>query len=482
MAYALTDAEKAVQSATIGVDALAAFAAYALSRLCGMNRDGIDKHSRPGPSAVEHAAWLLYPNFGNGGARDAGRIQTVIDALEAYGTALTFVEMFPPLPEEEIDDRLAAHLRLHSGMVRGSAYPQQVMRRLEGVLKPFEHDLAVLSGVGPWRAFEIACAVGRQIEENITRMRAAFREVAAKGEALAKRGATLTEDEKKQLTKLGEELQKIVSGMEGDWAATWAQIEKRLPSVNRAEWDAVRQNLGFTPESRAKIVRIVDAQDRPLFFLDDNRALLVHMVGVFDAVFTYFDDIARGHAILSSQYGQRVADWMEGEIERQFKRLFPQSAIFRSACFPDPDNPGGETEADVIVALGPFLLVAEAKGKRVAREAMRGSRAKLKQTIQKNIQDAFFQARRVVRILDRDGRIRFKEKSTGRTIAVERDRLQRVMPISVTLQHLSGIPTQLAVTIGVRVLIKGRRTGDAGREAGLCAKGFDSGDNGVGPG
>jgi hypothetical protein len=36
--------------------------------------------------------------------------------------------------------------------------------------------------------------------------------------------------------------------------------------------------------------------------------------------------------------------------------------------------------------------------------------------------------------------------------------------------------------IGVRVLIKGRRTGDAGREAGLCAKGFDSGDNGVGPG
>ena len=411
-----------------------------------MSKDGVDKHSRPGPAAVELAAWLLYPNFGKCRERDAGRIQAVIDALEAYGSAQSFAEMFPDLLEDEKDDRLAVHLRLHSGMVRGSAYPQQVMRRIEGVLRPFEKELAALIGIGPWRAFEIAATIGRQIEDNVNGMREAFRAIRSKGEVLANKGVALTEDEKRQLTVLGEELRQIVGGMEGDWVSTWTQIKTRLPDVKRTEWDAMRGSIGFTPESRAKTAKLVDVQDRPLFFLDDSRALLVHCVGVFDAVFSHFDDLARCHPTLSSQYGQRVADWMEREIECQFQRLFPSSAILRSACFSDPDNPGGETEADVVIVWGPFLVVAEAKGRRVAREAMRGSRTKLKQTIKKNIQDAFIQARRVVSILDRDGRIRFKEKSTGRTVDVERDRLQRVMPVSVTLQHLSGIPTQLAVT------------------------------------
>jgi hypothetical protein len=131
------------------------------------------------------------------------------------------------------------------------------------------------------------------------------------------------------------------------------------------------------------------------------------------------------------------------------KRLFPVAVVIRSACFPDPDNAGGETEADVVVAWGPFLVICEAKGKRIANDAMRGNREKLKRTIRENIQDAFIQSRRVVRILERDGKIQFKEKATGRLIEVKQDSLRRVMSISVTLQHFMGIPTQLAVTQGL---------------------------------
>ena len=39
-----------------------------------------------------------------------------------------------------------------------------------------------------------------------------------------------------------------------------------------------------------------------------------------------------------------------------------------------------------------------------------------------------------------------QEKETGRTVSVSSGDLHRVMPISVTLQHLHGIATQLAVT------------------------------------
>jgi len=137
---------------------------------------------------------------------------------------------------------------------------------------------------------------------------------------------------------------------------------------------------------------------------------------------------------------------MEGEIANFVRRLFPPDNVFCNACFADPDNPGGETEADVIAVWGPFLVVLEAKGKKIHRTALRGSMTKLKQALGNNVQDAFYQARRVIRVVEQAGRIRFKERKSGRTVEVTRDQLRRVMPVSVTLQHLSGLTTQLAVT------------------------------------
>lgn len=435
-------------------DAAAAFASYALFRLSGMQKDGIEKHSRPGPAAVEYAAWLLFPHFGKSGGRDPDKIQEVIDALEACNSALAFTEIFAVTEENEHDDRLAIHLRLHTGMVRGSAYPQQLLRRFEGVLVPFEAVLGGLSGVGPRRAFDIANALGRQIEENINTMKAAFRDTKARGDMLWSK-PDLSPEDKAMLAGLSAELQTIVGGMEGDWAARLDQLQTRISDLKPSEWASFRDIVGLTAGNRAQVIRLVNVQDRPVYFITDDRAVLVHMTEVFDALFAFYDDIARTTSTLVNGYGRRVAEWMEEEIDRLLQRIFPKHAIYRNACFPDPDNPGGETEADAVIVWGPFLVVTEAKGKRIAREAMRGSRIKLRQTIQANIQDAFYQARRVIRILDRDGEITFKEKSTGRVIQLEKDRLNRVMPISVTLQHLSGIPTQLAATQQLG-LFKGR--------------------------
>jgi hypothetical protein len=330
-------------------------------------------------------------------------------------------------------------------LVRGSAYPHHLKKRIAGVFAPFESELADLTGIGPVRAFDVSMGIARQIEDNVHAMKSAFHETKARGDSLFAKG-NLTPAEKAELANLGAELQRIVGGMEGDWVASHEQVSARLGGLPRTEWDALRAIVGLTVQNRPQVTRLVDMQDRALYYLSDERCLLVLITAVFDAIFSHFDDLARVTPALSNRYGNRVAEWMESEIEQYLWRLFPRHAVFRGACFPDPDNPGGETESDAIVIWGPFLVVVEAKGKRLPREAMRGSEAKLKQTLQNNIQDAFYQARRVVRILDRDGKITFKEKLTGRTIEITKDRLSRVMPISVTLQHLSGIPTQLAAT------------------------------------
>jgi len=117
----LATAELSFRSAVSNVDARVAFGGYALSRLA--TPDSSLQYARPTPAGVEHAAWLLYPEFDKSSARDGGRIQEVIDAIEAHGAALNFTEMFPAREDTDPQDDLASHLRLHSGIVRGSAYP-----------------------------------------------------------------------------------------------------------------------------------------------------------------------------------------------------------------------------------------------------------------------------------------------------------------------------------------------------------------------
>lgn len=439
----LATAELCFRSAVSNVDARVAFGGYALSRLA--TPDSSLQYARPTPAGVEHAAWLLYPEFDKSSACDGGRIQEVIDAIEAHGTALNFTEMFPAREDTDPKDHLGSHLRLHSGIVRGSAYPLQLVRRIEKVLRPFEAEFAARVGVGPWRAVEILKALGTATEVKIHSGHDKFAAIVARHEELARKKKR-TADEEAELLDIRSKVDEVAGRLAVDWVPSKDEVGGVVRALSDREWASLRDLIGLTPASRLALSTIVDVQDRPLFFLDPTHAFFVHGGQCFDAVFNAFDEIVRNDVALRDRYGDRVARWMEEETSGYMQRLFPPANIFRNVCFPDPDNPRGETEADVVVVWGPFLVVAEAKGKKVPREALRGSRTKLRNSLTANVQDAFYQARRVVRILERDGRIRFKERHTGRSVEVTQEQLRRVMPISVTLQHLSGLPTQLAIT------------------------------------
>lgn len=436
----LADAESQVKAALAGVDARAAFASYALYRL--YTADG-HQHGRPAPAAVEQAAWLLYPYFENGTGRDGAEIQAIIDAIEVHATALTFSEMFSP--EQGEADQLQTHLRLHSGIVRGSAYPHQIMRRIEMLLRPFEDELAAHVGIGPWRATEIIKTLGMVTDTTINRDRANYAATGSRHNELASKKNKAPQEDA-ELIELSSRLAQIADYMGGAWVPSKEVLRAAGCAFTDAEWDGLCGIVGMTPAVRSTMSNIADVQDRPLFFLDEAHAFYVHGGQCFDAIFTAFDEIARNDPGLRDRYGDAVARWMETEIAQYAERLFPAANILQSACFPDPDHIGGEAEADVVIVWVPFLIVLEAKGKRVSREALRGSRAKLRNSLRANIQDSFYQARRVIRVLERDGKVRFKERRTGHTSEVTREQLRRVMPISVTLQHLSGVPTQLAIT------------------------------------
>jgi hypothetical protein len=437
----LAKAEIKLQAALQNVDARALLTSYAMYRMVGMAKDSWADHGRPAPAAIELAAFLLMPYFDETKEFDGEGIQAGIDALTEYLKCYSFCEVFPQSDNDgdAEKDFLQLHLRLHSGIVRGTAYPGQVERRITQLFSPFDADLSALAEIGPTRSVEIAKALLQQMEDNIEDVRVRVR---SKIEITEKEYRSHPE----QRHQIGSEIQEFITKMGCSWVPTFNEVADRLAHLEKSEWEAFRGVFGLTSDSLPGIRRVVDVQDRPVIFLDAETAFPAHGVVVFDAIFNHFDSLARSHAPLRDSYGRQVSRWMEDETADYFRRIFPAGSVIANACYPDPDHPGGEAEADLVVQWGPFLILAESKGRKVDQEAFRTGGQKLRNAIAKNIEDGFSQTQRFVRALEASGNLIVKEKATNRTINVDASDLRRIMPISITLQHLAGIPTQLAVT------------------------------------
>lgn len=437
----LAKAQTNLQAALQKVDARALLTSYTMYRMVGMANESTADHGRPAPASVELAAFLLMPHFGERKGFDGASIQAGIDALTEYLKCYSFCEVFSQTDAEADTEKdfLQLHLRLHSGVVRGTAYPSQVERRITRVFSPFEADLSALAGIGPARCVEIAKALLGQMEDN-------FEDVRVKARTMIEGNEKEFRSHPERRDRIGCEMQEFITKMGCSWVPTFDEIADRLEHFEISEWEKFCGLFGLTPDSLPGIRRVVDVQDRPVIFLDADTAFAAHGVVVFDAIFNFFDSLARSHAPLRDSYGRQVSGWMEEETADYFRRIFPPENVIANACYPDPDHPGGEAEADLIVLWGPFLILAESKGKKVDQDAFRTGGHKLKNAISKNIEDSFAQTQRFVRALEASGSLIVKEKATSRTIKVDGSDLRRIMPISVTLQHLAGIPTQLAVT------------------------------------
>lgn len=218
----LKEAEAEVKTLLKQVDARAVLATYSLSRLIGMQTKD-EKHSRPAPVACELAAWVCYPEFGQSNVRDGAKIHAAIIALEKHERAYTLVEIFPQLPDEEREDNLTMHLRVHSGIVRGSAFATQLIHRIESILQPFEEELATLAGIGPKQASELIREIAFQLESNVNAMRENYRLALSNATELAKKGHRLTDEDKETLKGYHQRITKILSYSEGEWIPKLSQ-------------------------------------------------------------------------------------------------------------------------------------------------------------------------------------------------------------------------------------------------------------------
>lgn len=431
-------AKKQFDEQMLGVDAKAVFCCYALNQI-GTRSEG---NGMPKHLAVERGAMWLFPLFEREGDTSDEAIDSAIKVLDACQHAFMAHRMFPP---DQLEfDELETALQSHTEIIRGSAYHFQLVEKLDALFSEYDQLLTEEFGIGPKKALQIAKALVVQLEDNVNIFKNGLRKLNEEAVNIAaeSKGTHINPES----MEMGKRMKDYLGYMKGDWVPSVGQIEERIGITSKDEWDAFRNLFGLTPDSIASITDPKNIQDRPIYYVSKDRLFATQLTISLDAIFAHYDEYLRNSESLRDQYGRTISAWMEDSIHSFMLRIFPENSVLKNACFNDPTNLGGNREADGLIKWGPIVLVLEAKGRKIDRDVIRLAKSGLRTTLRKNIQDSFAQSKEVVKALQSDEIVEFKEKHSGKTLTIDGNKVMKIMSISVTLQHFYGISTQLAVT------------------------------------
>lgn len=437
-----------IQSLASQIDCEHAFISLATSQMLKMSGEGGYLESEHGtiPALIELAAFHLYPHFGESEARDHGLYQKLFDALESLNLIRGFNTAFG-IDHTDLDlAKLQVRLQLYAESVRGSSFPPLIRLRIENIQGIHENWFRTKTGIGPLRAIQILENFEKLVNDNFQRAKSNFSDITEKMIALAGKlsGCTPCEVETERET-LGAELRDFFDSSSEALAVSLKQLRAELGELESSEWEALAKLIGTTKASRARINHPRELRSRPVFFLGQDRFLIVDFASAFDAVYEAFDELTRSdQSFRDRHYIPKMAKWMEEETVRCFSRVFSESSVFSGLVYPDPDNAGGEAELDGAILWGPFLVLSEVKGKQFRSRSRLGDPSRLRSDLKDSIEEAFDQASRAIRFINSTDEAVFRELKTGRELKVRKDKIRRIFPISVTLHHFGGLATQLA--------------------------------------
>jgi SEC-C motif len=444
------EAVRVVEKLANEVDAEYAFECLVTSKLSQV-AGGYEELEHGGfPALVELGAFYLTPRFGLGGNRDAGQIQALIDALNKLHVSRIFASGL----DVDYEDKELAFIRswlvMRAESVRGSAYPPHLRARIEGIQTRFDSWFEKVAGISPSRALKVLDCYQDAANQNFRETKEQLRQVMDEVVTLAERfGARIIDPTDPSIVKekaeVRQRMEQFMEKMPTSLAPWRDQIAARVPTFQHREWEGLRDLIGLTPETRKRIEKPREVQNRPVYYLSGDRFLLFDRASVYDSLFEAFDQLTRtDQKFRDAKYIPHLAKWVEAEVLTYIGRIFPTENVFASLTYPDPDKKRGEAELDAAVFWPPFLLLGEVKGKQFRPRSRTGDPARLRDDLRANIEDAFTQATRATRYIESADVVKFKERATGRILEIRQSDLRRIFPISITLHHFAGLTTQLA--------------------------------------
>jgi hypothetical protein len=144
---------------------------------------------------------------------------------------------------------------------------------------------------------------------------------------------------------------------------------------------------------------------------------------------------------LRDWYVLRRGDFLEDQIEQQFRAAFPDARVYRGSLWDDPSS-GKEYENDLLVSIDSYMIVVEAKAGKVSEPARRGAERRLGKTIEELIVEPSAQAKRFADFLQANpGQHTFATRR-GVENHVDNTEIYKTIRLNVTLDPIATLQSR----------------------------------------
>lgn len=406
------------------------------------------------PAMLEILAYFCIPKFGE----NKGKKVSIKETIECYSLLekCFMGKLFPndTFIEDSNFDSISTNLKMKSNIVRGSAYASQIEKLIRGILCHFDNWFIKKINISPSRVLEIINCLVDTIENTLNSNLKKSKET---GEKLQQ--SYLSLKNKKNKTEREKKIISMFTSL--DTIKQWGFYRKfnkivpssmpidllNLPLENKVtdeEYQALKSLIGISKENYHTDILL---QRYPLIFLNSGKVLITQFTNCLEVIKDRFEKIAKGdNKFYSTRYQKYKAIWSEQETKKLVSKIFPESSIYETLDYPDPDKEKGNAELDIAVDWGPFLIIIEVKAKQFRFESVRGDVGRLRTDIKTNIEEAFNQSLRAIKYIDSVKNPILIERKSKRELTINKEKIKKIYPLSVTLENLGEIATELHKT------------------------------------
>lgn len=417
------------------------------------------------PVMMELCAFETSTQFGktDAGALSVSDVGAALDLLASATQTLVLetaesneADGNEPLEIQKLN-RIMRWLTMNRRLVRGTAFPDQTTTEIKGIQGAFDQWFSEKCGISPTRMCDILWAIVGRAEKIATD---ACNKGAAVGEAFEEAfnqdtpfpvgdGTNVpirTVFANRRAAKAG-----------GIFLYAYKDVAEKLPvdlhdlnqssglAVSEAEWQAMKELLGLTPERRKALADSFQLQRHPVVVFPDGRVVLLEFSNALDQTYEAFEKLAASDkAFFDDKYSAARGEWLEQEAVKNLRALFPEAHVYRSLHYEDPDKSSKtKPELDIAVYWEPFLILCECKASKFDIPTTFGDAQKTSSQLFENVRKAYEQAERAIRFIEKNTEATFREAGTGRTFTVAKSSLHGIFSLNVTLHHLAQLTTQL---------------------------------------
>jgi len=442
-----------IENIAQSVDATRLFMAVAASMSFGPAEAMTEANFGPVTVKMELLAYYIYPFFGKCDKNITPyHTNECLQALDTLLHSYAFGEFHTEGQEDPIA-KVVNDVQARARIVRGSAYPEQTSREIEEVQGKFEGWFSIKLQVGPIRAVRILESIHRCMENKfnayLPEIKKHAREFGDEWEKANKKRGKKAKDEQLMLRRFANKNSAQWYGyIEGlnevaleAAAVALSDITDIEPRVTEREWEGLIRLIGLTIEDRQGMADPIEVSKRPLFVLPNNSVFFVDGSHILDLLWVRFENAAK----TCQKYQKHKSEWLENKIAEYFSKMFPLKNIYKNLTYPNPDKSDGSiAEIDFVIEWGPFLVLIEAKAKQFRMESQLGDAGRLRTDIKANVEDAFEQARRAARYIEKSSAPKFIECKSSQELIINKNNIQRTYLLTVSQHYLAGLATDLA--------------------------------------